>query len=61
MDVLSGYKTYIVAALMLLAGIAQILGIQVPALEGGSAGNLVLEALAIIFLRQGLKTEIGKA
>lgn len=61
MDALSGYKTYIVAALMLLAGIAQILGVEVPSLEGGSAGSLVLESLAIIFLRQGLKTETGKA
>ncbi|QQR37941.1 glycoside hydrolase family 108 protein [Devosia rhizoryzae] len=60
MDALSGYKTYIVAALMLLAGIAQIMGLEVPSLEGGSAGSLVLEALAIIFLRQGLKTDIGK-
>jgi lysozyme family protein len=61
MDALSGFKTYIVAALMLLAGIAQILGLDVPTLEGGSAGSLVLESLAIIFLRKGLKTEAGKA
>lgn len=61
MDALSGYKTYIVAALMLLAGIAQILGISVPSLEGDSAGSLVLESLAIIFLRQGLKTDTAKS
>ncbi|KKB09046.1 glycoside hydrolase family 108 protein [Devosia chinhatensis] len=61
MDILSGYKTYIVAALMLLAGIAQILGIEIPALEGTSSGNMVLEALAIVFLRRGLKAEIAKA
>ncbi len=61
MDILSGYKTYIVAALMLLAGIAQMLGLDVPAMEGSSGGSLMLEALAILFLRRGLKGDIGKA
>jgi lysozyme family protein len=57
MDILSGYRTYIVAALMLLAGLAQVLGVELPSLDGGSAGSLILEALAIIFLRKGLKNE----
>lgn len=61
MDILSGYKTYIVAAFMLLAGVAQMLGVDLPALDGGAAGNLMLEALAILFLRRGLKGDIGKA
>ena len=61
MDILSGYKTYIVAAFMLLAGLAQMLGIDLPALDSGSAGSLVLEALAVLFLRKGLKGDIGKA
>lgn len=61
MNVLSGYKTYIVAALMLLAGLAQMLGYDLPAMEGNSAGNLMLEALAILFLRRGLKGDIEKA
>lgn len=61
MDILAGYKTYIVAAFMLLAGMAQILGVDLPALEGGAAGNLMLEALAILFLRKGLKGDIGRA
>ncbi|ODT71320.1 MAG: hypothetical protein ABS75_08570 [Pelagibacterium sp. SCN 63-23] len=61
MDILSGYKTYIVAALMLLSGIAQMLGFDIPAMEGSSAGSLMLEALAILFLRRGLKGDIGKA
>ncbi len=60
-DILSGYKTYIVAAFMLLAGLAQMLGIDLPALDSGSAGSLVLESLAILFLRKGLKGDIGKA
>lgn len=58
-DFLSGYRTYIVAALMLLTGIARFAGIDIPAVDGGSAGSLILEALAIIFLRKGLKTEFG--
>ncbi len=61
MDILSGYKTYIVAALMLLAGLTQMLGFDLPAMEGSSPGNLMLEALAILFLRRGLKGDIGKA
>jgi lysozyme family protein len=61
MDILSGYKTYIVAAFMLLAGVLQMLGVDLPALESGAAGSLVLEALAILFLRRGLKGDIGRA
>ena len=60
MDMLSGYKTYIVAAFMLLAGLAQMLGIDLPTLDSGSAGSLVLESLAILFLRKGLKGDIGQ-
>lgn len=61
MDILNGYKTYIVAAFMLLAGLAQVLGIDLPALDGGSAGHLIMEALAVLFLRKGLKGDIGRA
>ena len=60
MDILNGYRTYVVAALMLLAGIAQVLGIQVPNLDAGSAGQLILEALAVIFLRRSLKPTVAK-
>jgi hypothetical protein len=59
MTALVGYRTYIVAAFMLLAGVAQVLGVELPTLDGGSAGSLILEALAIIFLRKGLKGEAG--
>jgi len=61
MDILNGYKTYITAALMLLAGLAQVLGIDLPTLDGGSAGHLIMEALAVIFLRKGLKGDIAQA
>lgn len=60
-NLLSGYRTYIVAAIMLLAGIAGALGIDIPSLSGQSAGDLILQALAFIFLRQGLKTGITKS
>lgn len=61
MDLLSGYKTYIVAILMLLAGLAQMLGVDLPALDGASSGHLMMEALAVLFLRKGLKGDIGRA
>lgn len=61
MDILSGYRTYIVAIFMLSAGLAQLLGIDLPALDNNSAGQLIMEALAVIFLRKGLKGDIGKA
>lgn len=61
MDVLSGYKTYIIGALMLLAGIAQGLGLDVPGFDGQTTGQLIMEGFAIIFLRKGLKSEIGNA
>ena len=61
MDILHGYKTYITAAIMLLAGLAQLLGIDLPALDGNAAGQLVMEALAVIFLRKGLKDDISRA
>ncbi|HEY8577625.1 MAG TPA: glycoside hydrolase family 108 protein [Devosia sp.] len=56
MDLLNGYKTYFVAVVMLLAGLAQLLGIDLPALDGNAAGHLIMEALAVLFLRKGLKT-----
>jgi len=61
MDILSGYRTYIVAAFMLLAGLAQVLGVDLPTLDSGAAGSLILEALAVIFLRKGFKNETGRA
>lgn len=61
MDILNGYKTYIVAIFMLLGGLAQMLGLDLPALDSGSSGHLVMEALAVLFLRKGLKGDIGRA
>lgn len=52
---LTGYRTYLIAAAMLLAGLSQLLGIDLPSFEGQSAGHLIMEALAIVFLRRGMK------
>lgn len=52
---LQGYKTYITAALMLLVGLAQLAGVEVPNFDQANVGQLVMEAFAIIFLRKGLK------
>lgn len=61
MQILSGYKTYIIAIAMLIAGIGQMLGIDLPGFDGQSAGHLIAEALAVLFLRRGLKNEIANA
>ena len=61
MEILNGYKSYITAGQMLLAGIAQVLGIDLPALDSGSSGHMIMESLAVIFLRQGVKGDIGRA
>jgi len=61
MNVLTGSKTYLVAAAMLIAALAQLLGVDLPAFDGHSAGQLAMEAFAILFLRKGLKTEIGNS
>ena len=52
---LSGYKTYIIAAAMLLTGLSQLVGVEIPSFDGQSAGHLIMEALAIVFLRKGMK------
>lgn len=59
MNLLSGYKTYIVAAIMLLTGLSGLIGVDIPAFDGHAPASLVMEALAFIFLRKGLKSDIG--
>lgn len=59
MTFLSGYRTYIVAAAMAIFAIAGLLGIDIPSFEGQAPGNLLMEALAIFFLRQGVKSGPG--
>lgn len=52
---LDGFKTYIIAAAMVLAAVSQLVGIDLPSFEGQSAGQLLMEGLAILFLRRGVK------
>lgn len=61
MTFLSGYKTYIIAVAMAVAGLAQLLGVDLPALDGQSAGQLMLEAFAVLFLRRGIKNDVANA
>lgn len=46
---------------MVLIGAAQTLGVDVPSFDGHAGGQLLIEGLAVLFLRKGLKTEIGNA
>lgn len=52
---LVGYRTYLVAAAMILAALTQLLGVDVPNFDGQGAGDLLMQAFAIIFLRKGMK------
>jgi len=61
MNILSGYKTYIVALAMLIAGLGQMLGVDLAGFDQQSAGQLIFQALAVLFLRRGLKSDISKA
>lgn len=60
MSILNGNKTYIMGALMLLVGLAAMVGIDIPAFGEVSGPQLIMEALAIIFLRRGLKGDLGR-
>ena len=53
--ILDGFKTYIIAAAMVLAAVSQLIGVDLPSFEGQSAGHLLMEGLAILFLRKGIK------
>jgi hypothetical protein len=52
---LVGYRTYLVAAAMILAALTQLLGVDVPSFDNQSAGDLLMQAFAVIFLRKGMK------
>lgn len=59
---LSGYKTYIVAAfLVLAAGLKMIAGIEIPSLtDTTDPGALITIALGLVFSRNGAKTEVKR-
>jgi len=55
LNVLDGFKTYIVAAAMVLAALGQLVGVDIPSFDGHAAGQLLMEGMAIMFLRKGMK------
>ena len=55
LNLLDGFKTYLVAAAIVLAAVSQLIGVDLPSFEGQSAGHLLMEGLAILFLRRGMK------
>jgi len=57
MNFLAGYRTYIIALIMLLTGVAGFLGIDIPSFTGQVPGDLIIQALAFIFLRHELKLD----
>jgi lysozyme family protein len=61
LNFLAGYKTYVVGAAMLIAGIAQLAGVSIPAFGSESAGDLLMQGLAVIFLRQGITNTVTGA
>ena len=58
---LVGYRTYLVAAAMILAALTQLLGVDLPSFDGQSAGDLLMQAFAVIFLRNRREPRDGRA
>ncbi len=56
LNVLDGFKTYLVATAMILAALSQLVGLDIPSFDGHAAGQLLMEGFAILFLRKGMKT-----
>jgi hypothetical protein len=52
---LDGFKTYIIAAAMIVTAVSQLVGIDLPSFDGQSAGQLLMEGVAVFFLRQSVK------
>lgn len=59
MNFITGYKTYIVAAVLLLIGALSFLGITIPGFEG-DPGLTISTAIGLIFGRVGARTEVRK-
>lgn len=55
LGLLDGFKTYLVAAAMVLTALGQLVGVDIPSFDGHAAGQLLMEGLAILFLRKGMK------
>lgn len=58
---LSGYKTYIIAALMLVLAGLNVVGIDVPGVPPIDLGTAILTALGLFTARQGARSDAAKA
>lgn len=61
MNILNGYKTYIVATLMVAIGVLKFFGFEVPSFETMDPGSLFMEGFAVLFLRKGISSAIENA
>lgn len=51
---MSGYRTYLAAALMVAVAVAKLFGIVIPGFESVDPGLLISNALGFTFLRAGV-------
>lgn len=59
MSFLSGYRTYIIAALIIAVGGVETLGIDIPFVTATPA-ELFTYALGLVFARNGSKNDVKK-
>jgi hypothetical protein len=58
---LQGYKTYIVAVVLVVIAALKFMGIEIPGVSDNSdPGALISVALGLVFARHGAKTEVDK-
>ena len=59
MSFLTGYKTFIIGAVMMALGVLELLGIMIPGMTGDPVA-LIGAGLGMITARLGAKTEAAK-
>ena len=58
---LQGYKTYIVAVVLVVIAALKFMGIEIPGVSDNTdPGALISVALGLVFARNGSKTEVDK-
>lgn len=56
---LRGRKTFVTGVIMMGVGVAGLAGYQVPGFDPAQAGQLITEGLGIIFIRAGIRNDVG--
>ena len=56
---LRGRKTLATGLVMVGVGVANLAGYQVPGFDPAQAGQLITEGLGIIFIRAGIRNDVG--